>query len=111
MDASREARASGVVGSMCECFGCQGFAYDFDRTTSCDKAKRASHEGGPSPNSLCPWPADAWTSPCGYHPAECSCWIIGCGGSCGGKGAGDHSATGAGLGSSANRAGGMGVIA
>ncbi len=73
---------TGTVAANCTCFGCTGFAYDFDQTTSCDMAKNYSHVGGPSPNSPCPYPTGGLSADCGYYKPDCSCWIVSCGGTC-----------------------------
>jgi hypothetical protein len=73
---------TGVVGPGCTCYGCSGFANDFDQATSCANAKMWSHSGGPSPNITCPYPSGGETAFCGYYVDTCSCSITSCGGAC-----------------------------
>lgn len=70
--------STGVVGAGETCYGCEGFAYEFDEATACSQAQTWSHSGGPSPNSTCPYPSGSEQASCGYYPAPtgCDCYVV-----------------------------------
>jgi len=70
--------STGIVGAGETCYGCEGFAYEFDEATACSQAQTWSHSGGPSPNSTCTYPNGSEPASCGYYPAPtgCDCYVV-----------------------------------